>query len=121
MAELFVKDKRRVITRNLLEFLLHGVKYAFPTRAGRMTRGVPAGWEAPGLSDLMMDSPEKYVWPSANGTVRGQSVEPLHDSIPLVAAREPELHAQFALIDIIRVGSARERKVAGNELEKRLA
>lgn len=56
----------------------------------------------------------------AVGTLRGQAIAPLHESLPTVAAREPELHSQFALIDIIRIGSARERKVAAEELEKRL-
>lgn len=120
VADLFVKDKRRVVTRNLLEFLIHGVRYAFGVEVGRMTRGIPAGWQAPGMSDLMLESSETYVWPSATGTVRGQAVEPLHPSLPIVASRDPELHALFALIDIIRVGSAREREVAAKELEKRL-
>lgn len=120
VAELFAKEKRRVIRRNLLEFLVHGVRYAFPIDAGRIVRGVPAGWQAPGLSDLMLEVSETYVWPSARGAVRGQKVEPLHESLPSVASRDPVLHAQFALVDIIRVGSARERNVAAQELEKRL-
>lgn len=120
VAGLFVKDKRRVIRRNLVEFLIHGVKYAFPVRTGSMVRGIPAGWQAPGLSELMMDAPEPYVWPNAMGSLRGQAIAPLHESLPIVASNAPELHAQFALIDLIRVGSARERKVAAEELEKRL-
>jgi DNA-binding MarR family transcriptional regulator len=121
VADLFVKSKRRVIRRNLLEFLIHGVRYAFAVEAGRMTRGIPAGWQIPGLSELMLeDSSETYVWPNPMGSIRGQAVEPLHQSLPTVASRDPELHVRFALIDIIRVGSARERKVATDELEKRL-
>lgn len=120
-AQLFAKEKRRVVRRNLLEFIVHGVRYAFAVRPGSVTRGVPAGWQAPGLADSMAEEPsETYVWPAADGSVRGVGVEPLHASLPLVALRNPELHAQFALVDILRVGSARERKVAAEELEKRL-
>jgi len=117
LADLFVKDKRRVIKRNLLEFLVHGVKYAFPAKPGAMVRGIPAGWQAPGLSELMADSPEPYVWPNAMGSMRGQAVVPFHEALPIVASNDPELHARYALIDIIRVGSARERKVAAEQLE----
>lgn len=119
-ANLFVKEKRRVIRRNLLEFLVHGIRYAFPTRPGRMARGIPAGWQAPRLSELMLESSETYVWPSSSGSLRGQSIEPLHDSLPSVASGDASLHGLFALIDIVRVGSARERKVASAELEQRL-
>ena len=119
-AGLFVREKRRVIRRNLLEFLIHGVRYSFAVKPGRLTRGIPAGWGAPGLSDVMLETTEEYVWPHATGSMRGQEVEPLHDSLPIVASQDPKLHALFALVDIIRVGSARERKVAATELEKRL-
>lgn len=120
VAGLYVKDKRRVVRRNLLEFLVHGVKYAFPAKPGAMVRGIAAGWQAPGLSELMMDEPEPYVWPNALGSLRGQAIAPLHKSLPSVASNDSELHAQFALIELIRVGTARERKVATEELEKRL-
>ncbi len=121
VADLFVKDGRRVKKRNLLEFLVHGVRYAFPVNPGSMTRGIPAGWQAPGLSELMStNSSEEYIWPNTMGSIRGLSIEPLHGSLPIVASRDPELHALFALIDLIRVGSARERKVSAEELERRL-
>ncbi len=120
-ARLFVKSSRRLIRRNLVEFLVHGVRYAFAVEPGRATRGFPADWSAPGLSDLMVESDEDArVWPSPMGVARGQSIEPLHGSLPLVAVENPELHALFALIDIIRTGSARERGVAGDELQRRL-
>lgn len=119
-AALFYKAKRRVIRRNLIEFLIHGAKYAFSVKPGRLMRGIPAGWQVPGLRELMTEPTDSLVWPSATGTVRGQSIEPLHESLPDVASRNPELHAQFALVDIIRVGSARERDVAARELERRL-
>ncbi len=67
------------------------------------------------------DEAEQRVWPSPTGTVRGYAVEPLHPSLPALAAGDPELHALFALIDIVRVGAARERKVAAEEIERRLA
>ena len=121
-AHLFARDTRHVVVRNLLEFLIHGVKYAFAVEPGKLVRGVAASWHAPRLSELMVvDELEERVWPHPEGQVRGQSIEPLHESVPLVALTNENLHALCALIDIIRVGSARERKVAADELERRLA
>ena len=34
----------------LLEFLLHGIRYAFPAEKGSLTRGVPTGYAAPPLN-----------------------------------------------------------------------
>jgi hypothetical protein len=120
-AELFVKDGRRVIVRNLLEFVVHGIRYAFAVEPGKLVRGVSADWQAPGLSDLMAGGSEVRVWPSASGEVRGQAVEPLHASVPDAVLENPLLHALLALADIIRVGSARERRVASDELTRRLS
>src|SRR5665811_916202 len=40
----------------LLEFLLHGVKYAFPPEHGTLTRGVPTGYAAPPLNKVIASS-----------------------------------------------------------------
>jgi len=37
----------RPVRAALLEFLVHGVKYAFPPERGELTRGVPTGYAAP--------------------------------------------------------------------------
>ena len=41
----------RPIREALKEFLLHGVKYAFPPERGELTRGLPTGYAAPPLAD----------------------------------------------------------------------
>ena len=116
-----IRDGGRPILKASEEFLVHGVKYAFPPRRGEITRGVPTAYAAPPLNrhiDAGSDPPP--VWPSAEGTVRGASLEPLHKMVPAAVSRDPMLYELLALIDALRDGRARERDLAERELVSRL-
>ena len=51
---------------------------------------------------------------------RGVTVEPLYKTAPAAALRDPFLYELLALIDALREGRARERKLAEKELIDRL-
>jgi hypothetical protein len=106
---------------NLKEFLIHGVKYAFPVEHGGVTRGVPT---AEGALPLRQYFPEGStsvpVWPHAEGQVRGVAFSPLYKNVPRSALRDPSLYELLALVDGIRGGRARERDLAIRELTARL-
>ena len=103
--------------RNLLEFLLYGIRYVFPAERGPMTRGIPTGVAAPILEKHFGPSGEAPpVWPYARGTVRGQGLKPLYPSVPEAALRDQRLYDALAVIDSIRSGRARERTVAAEVL-----
>jgi DNA-binding Lrp family transcriptional regulator len=106
---------------NIEEFLLHGLKYAFPPERGELTRGLPTGYAAPPLDKLIAagDDPPP-VWPYANGKVRGYAFSPLYKNAPEAALRDQNLYEMLALIDAIRDGKARERQLAKEELQQRL-
>jgi DNA-binding Lrp family transcriptional regulator len=105
----------------LEEFLLHGVKYAFPAEHGQMTRGVPTSFAAPPLKDEIASGDElPPVWPWGEGETRGVALEPLYRTAPAAALRDPALYELLALVDAIRDGRARERKIAEKELIARL-
>jgi len=109
------------LLKSVEEFLIHGVKYAFPARRGEATRGVPTAHAAPPLNSFIAatgDPPP--VWPDAEGEVRGVTLEPLHKAVPKAARRDPVLHELLALIDALRDGRARERQLAEKELSARL-
>jgi hypothetical protein len=111
----------RPILRAVEEFLLHGVKYAFPARRGEATRGVPTAYAAQPLNDQIVESDDlPPVWPDAEGDVRGVTLEPLHKNVPKAARKDPVLHELLALIDALRDGRARERQLAEHELSARL-
>lgn len=102
----------------LLEFIIHGLRYVFPAKHGPVVRGMPTAHAALPLSKWIEDDGNPVVWPDQKGKVRGQSIEPLHKSVPAAARRDPALYALLALIDGIRAGRARERKIASREIEK---
>lgn len=107
--------------RNLEEFLVHGLKYAFVPEQGEMTRGIPTGYAAPPLNSHFVSTEEPPpVWPDANGEVRGSAFSPLYNLAPRAALSDPKLYELLVLVDAIRGGRAREREIAIKELKKRL-
>lgn len=112
----------RPILPALKEFLIHGVRYAYPPERGELTRGIPTGYAAPPLNTLIVQPGEPPpVWPYAEGTVRGYRFAPLYPSVPVAAMRDPQLYELLALLDALRDGRARERALAAKELGSRLA
>jgi hypothetical protein len=113
--------KLRVDRRALLEFIIHGVKYAFPAERGPLTRGMPTSYAAPPMNrEFAPDSDPPPVWPDAAGTVRGFKLSPLTRSAPKAARQDPQLYEVLALIDALRDGRVRERQFAEEELTARL-
>jgi hypothetical protein len=103
------------------EFLVHGIKYAFPTVRGELTRGVPTAYAAEPLSGLIVPGTDPPpVWPYPTGRVRGLSFEPLYKAAPRAALRDAGLHEVLALVDALRGGRVRERQLAGELLKRRL-
>ena len=121
-AGLYDAHRRRPRRKALEEFLIHGVKYAYPPDLGTPTRGLPTAFAAPSLDQhLVQNDAAIYVWPHPSGDRRGTSLSPLYRSVPDVAMKDPALHHLLALIDAIRVGGARERRLAEQLLKKYLA
>ncbi|HQX55947.1 MAG TPA: hypothetical protein PLP07_08475 [Pyrinomonadaceae bacterium] len=103
------------------EFLIHGVKYAFPAKRGHFTRGMPTSYAAEPLNSLIAAGDDPIpVWPDPTGKKRGISLAPLYRSVPEAAKRDPLLYQRLAILDAIRSGGARQRKLAEKELVKNL-
>ena len=72
----------RPVLQALAEFLVHGVRYAYPPERGALTAGMPTGYAAPPLNELITQPDEPPpVWPYAEGKVRGYSLAPLYPSV----------------------------------------
>lgn len=120
-----VKDRRtgrpKPSRRHLRQFIVHGLKFVFPAKAGAMQRGLPTAFAAPVLKEFLHSAGSLIsVWPYAHGKEMGQSVEPLFKSVPDAAAKDERLYAYLALIDAIRLGNQREASLAADLLTKRL-
>ena len=105
-AQLARKDaagKATVVREALRMFVQHGARYCFPATRGEMTRGMPT------------------VWPHKTGSVRGAAFYPLYPTVPDAATRNPALYELLVLFDAVRGGSPRERAIALQLLDERLA
>ena len=120
-ARLMSSDSVRPLKKSLEEFLIHGVKYAFPPDHGGLTRGVPTGYAASPLKDIITQPNEPPpVWPDPEGNTRGYEFSPLYKTVPKAAAKDAKLYELLAIVDAIRDGRARERDIAIKELKVRL-
>ncbi len=120
IAGLIDAEKRKIHINSLKEFIIYGLKYVFPAEPGPIVRGIPTAHSAAPIKDLISKGLDVYVWPYSNGNVRGQAIEPLYKSIPAVVGEDKLFNELMVIIDTIRVGRAREVKIAIEELNMRL-
>lgn len=118
IANLVDASKKRVQALALKDFLTYGVRYVFPAQPGSVVRGVPTAVSASPIKDAINGGSEVFVWPYKNGTMRGQSIEPLYSSVPEAVGKDEELYRLLVIVDTLRMGRVREREVALVELEK---
>lgn len=118
IAGLIDKNRRNVNGNSFKEFLIYGLKYVFPAQPGAIVRGIPTAHSAPPISDYITQGLEKFVWPYSNGNERGQAIEPLYKTVPMVALNDLPFYKLLVIADTLRVGRAREVKIAINEFEK---
>ena len=119
IAGLIAQDKKRLMKLAIIDFLEHGLRYVYPQKPGAKVRGMPTAHSAPPLDQEILSN-EPYVWPYGEGTVRGESIEPLHPKVPEACLKDPLLYEFMALCDALRVGRAREKKLAIEILKKKL-
>ena len=105
----------------ILEFVVHGVRYAFPPVRGGITRGMPTAHAVPPLVELIVqDNDPVPVWPDPQGEARGASFKPLYRGAPKAAREDTKLYQCLSLIDALRGGRARELKLAKEHLTRLL-
>lgn len=106
----------------LLEFTIHGARYAFPAMQGSITRGMATSLAGPSLVGHFDQSKAMpLVWPDPFGDSYGPSLIPLHHTVPEASRRDHALFDVLSLLDAIRAGAAREREMAATLLAERLS
>jgi DNA-binding transcriptional ArsR family regulator len=113
-----VKSKK-INKRAFLDFVIYGLKYVFPVHPGAVGRGIATAHSAQPLKEKIV-SDENYIWEHPDGTVRGQIIKPLFNSVPFVVENSQNLYELMSLVDAIRTGSPRIVSLAIEMLEKRI-
>jgi biotin operon repressor len=107
---------RRVNVLALRDCIEHGVRWISRATIGDFELGLPTAHAIKGMAAHFTGDDDPLVMALAHGPVRGRAVTPLHPAAPLAASRDPKLHYLLALIDVFRIGRARDRQVAAAEL-----
>lgn len=120
-AGLLRSEGRSTNARALSEFLLAGVRYAFPARRGSLADGVPTAYSAAPLA-AQFDAVDVVVWPASRHpqAVRGFGITPLYPKASELVLRSPETYQLLTLVDALRIGEPKVRSLARTELEARI-
>lgn len=110
----------RAMRPAIQEFVIHGARYAFPAQLGAPTKGVPTSIGAPVLAQHFEKADLPPVWPTPDGETWGLALAPLHPTVVFAVRSDPALYDALALLDALRIGAAREREIAKEELKQRL-
>jgi hypothetical protein len=121
-AGLYRASSKQVNRANFEELMTHAGRFIAPARLGELTRGVPAAWAAEPISRIIHQSGQELppVWPDAHGAVRGQALKPLHPAAVDASQHAPALAKLLSIVDSLRAGDVRVRKVAAEELHRTL-
>lgn len=119
-AQLLVQGDR-VSRPHLRELLVSAVPRIFYATRGAMGIGVPTSRWAPPVSKLFVPQPSvaPLVWPGA-GETRGELVSPVYPTVPQAALRDNVVYELLALVDVVRVGEAADKKAAAELIERRV-
>lgn len=118
-ARLIDERKKHVHRQSVFEFVIYGVRFAFPVQPGPVTSGIPTAHSAKPLAEHFK-STEQYVWEDWEGTARGESIKPLYKTMSKAALLDGLFYELLALVDSIRIGRTREKQMAEKELKKRI-
>ena len=112
-AKLADAEFKKVIRRNLLEFICCGAKYCFPPTIKGGGYGIPTAHTHPKLRKLLLSAEsDRYVWPTSVGKVKGTTIEPLHRSAIHLSQNSAKAYEVLAAFDALRSGKTRDQEVA---------
>ena len=119
LAGLVNHQRKRVFRKNFIEFLQFGLPYVFPQAPGAMTKGLATAHSHPYFNENII-SEDVYVWPDLNGKVYGQAIEPLYANQVSAVKEDKKLYEVLSMLEVIRVGKNREKRIAFDYLESLL-
>ena len=116
-----LNNARKLIKANVLEFLVHGLKYAFPMKVLGAGKGMPTAYAAPVAADEFAGVGAVPVWAGSPGQVAGRAYAPFYPTAPNAAAANSAVYDRLALMDMLRGGRLRERDFATRKFKEILA
>ena len=114
------RGKLNVARRRLFELVSVAVPQVYYAVRGSVELGIPAAMHAEPLKGVFTRDgrPVPLVWACESGSVKGESLLPLYPTAARAVQHDPALHRLLALVDVVRVGDARDRRLATDLLER---
>lgn len=108
------------VNKRSFKLIVHSFEFFFKTEPKAIDIGIPTVFSNELLkSHLAYSSPLPFIWPMASyRAISGIAVDPLHKSVPQASMNDKYLYEIFSLIDVFRIGSPREKKIAQDLLEE---
>lgn len=112
------KSQPEPIVQACEEFFIYALKYIFPAKLGEISRGIPTSYAAHLKKEINSGSEPIPVWPYAEGKKRGVALQPLYHTVPKSIDKNPDplFYQLLGLLDAIRSGRAREKKIASEKI-----
>jgi len=123
LAELLDTSKRKVMRKAFLEFIQYGLPRVFPAIRGSIAIGIPTAFSSPVMLPYFMTNQlnEMVVWPYAEGTARGETINPLYPNAVQAALKDQKLYELLSLVDVMRIGKVREKEIALRLLQEKFS
>jgi hypothetical protein len=102
------------------EFIGHAVKYLFPAEWLGKGRGIATAHSMEPLCEVISSAGLPIIWEEPNGALEGMVLKPIHPNVPFASLRDRQLYEYLSLIDALRSGRAREKRLALQELMARI-
>jgi hypothetical protein len=107
--------------QNAEKFLLYGFPFCFSAEKGKLVRGFKTGVDASSLKSEFAEGDYPAVWAHYEGDVKGFEVKPLHSCVPDQITddlMDKNLYELLALLDVLRIGQAREVQAAQKKIKE---
>lgn len=111
----------KVNTGAILEFGIHGLKFVWPGKDGPSRLGMPTGLAVVADELDIVRGSVTQVWPTLDGTVAGESLEPWHPALPGACQQDLDLYRLAAILEVFRTGGARATDQAKKAYERHLS
>lgn len=115
------RGKLTVARRKFFELVTVAVPQVYYAVRGPVESGIPTSIYAEPLRGVFPKDPNRpvpLIWPSESGGTKGESLLPIYPTMPKAIQHDVVLHKLLALIDVVRVGEAKDRKTATDFLER---
>ena len=115
------RGKLTIAKRKFFELCTVVVPQVFYAVRGAVESGVLTSIYAKSLEGVFQPDPRRVIpliWPHESGTTKGESLLPIYSTVPRAVQHDEMLYRLMALIDVVRVGEAKERRMAIDLLDK---